>query len=592
MTDAPPEAPTSKPRIGCVIDGRYRLLDVIGRGGMGAVFRAEHMLMHKEVAIKILHPELGRIDGVARRFEREARSVSRLSHEHIIRVTDFGRTADGELFLVMELLRGEPLGAVLARGGRLPVERAVGVMRQVLDALDHAHRLGVVHRDLKPDNIMLARRDDLHERDHVKLLDFGIAKINEDAAASDGAPPLTQAGVTFGTPHYMAPEQATAEATDARADLYACGVILYEMLTGRRPFEAASVVQVLSMHLTMPPTSPRKLVPEAHLPEALDAVVLRALAKRREDRYQSASQFRQVLDTLDRMTPMAAATPAPAPTTVTAGRRAITLTIDLDAIRARTSGWWTRIPTQRRPWVVGGVGATLLVLVLFAAWPSPPLATPKRVAPAMLELLRPANEALERGDLPTARAMIEQLLATHSDAAPVHYVLANVSFAERDYAAALREYREAVRIDAGYGGDGVLLRNVRDLVGNKRFTDDAMALLTRDVGKPAGTMLADIASTDKRYEIRRAARNACVPLACARKIDLAQSYILDLGQAKSCEERRDAVIQLGQLGDARALEPLRKLKRRGGGVFGGLFGGGNECLRADLDDAIARLEPH
>jgi hypothetical protein len=230
-----------------------------------------------------------------------------------------------------------------------------------------------------------------------------------------------------------------------------------------------------------------------------------------------------------------------------------------------------------------------LALVLFAAWPSQRPTTPKPVAPAMAELLRPANEALERGDLPTARALVQQLLTTHSEAAPVHYVLANLSYAERDHVAALSEYRETLRLDAGYGGDAVLLRNVRDLVGNKRFTDDAIALLTRDVGKPAGAMLADIASNDRRYEIRSKARNACATLACTRQIDLVQSYILDLGQAKSCEERRDAVIQLGRIGDTRALEPLRKLKRRGGGIFG-LFGGGNECMKADLDDALARLE--
>jgi serine/threonine-protein kinase len=255
---------------------------------MGAVYRAEHLMMKKELALKLLHPELGRLDEVARRFEREAEAAARLSHGNIINVTDFGRTPDGRLFLVMELLHGPSLAEAIhpdgADGHAFDAARATHVLKQILRALDHAHAAGIVHRDLKPDNIILVERDG--EKDVVKLLDFGIAKITDDGKQS-----LTQAGVVFGTPEYLSPEQAMGEDADGRADLYAAGVILYEMLTGRRPYEAESRVEVVSMHLTRP----IPLLPPS-VPRPLAALVERAMAKKRDDRFPSAQAFLQAID--------------------------------------------------------------------------------------------------------------------------------------------------------------------------------------------------------------------------------------------------------------------------------------------------------
>src|SRR5438270_10316765 len=192
-----------------MIADRYRVLAPLGRGGMGAVYRVEHVMLKKELALKFLHAELGRLEEVARRFEREASACARLDHPNIIAVTDFGRTADGMLFLVMELLQGQSLTELIRPGGvgrPLPVERALHLERQILRALEHAHSSGIVHRDLKPDNVMVIARDG--ERDIVKLLDFGIAKMT---APDESGPPgqaLTQAGVVFGTPEYLSPEQA------------------------------------------------------------------------------------------------------------------------------------------------------------------------------------------------------------------------------------------------------------------------------------------------------------------------------------------------------------------------------------------------
>jgi serine/threonine-protein kinase len=269
---------------GTLIGDRYRVVAPIGRGGMGAVYRVEHVDLKKEFALKLLIGEISRNPEVATRFEREAEAAARLDHPNIIAVTDFGRTADGLLFLVMELLRGPSLGKTLAEGGALPVPRALHIMRQVLAALQRAHGAGVVHRDLKPENIVLVEREG--ERDVVKLLDFGIAKLASPGQGGAGEQ-LTRAGAIFGTPQYFAPEQAMGEPVDTRADLYSAGVMLYEMLTGQRPFEAQSVVELISMHITREPTPVSALAP--HVPVALADAVARAMAKRRADRFPDAS---------------------------------------------------------------------------------------------------------------------------------------------------------------------------------------------------------------------------------------------------------------------------------------------------------------
>jgi serine/threonine protein kinase len=232
-------APVIDPLIGAVVGERYRIVSRIGVGGMGAVYRAEHTMMRRDLAIKVLLTELGGREEFARRFEREAESASRLAHPNIITVTDFGRTPDGLPFLAMEFLAGDSLTSAIKQGP-LSRERALGIIRQILRALDHAHAAGIVHRDLKPDNIMLVERDG--QRDVVKILDFGIAKVTQPASGHEA---LTQAGVIFGTPEYLSPEQALGESVDARADLYAAGVILFEMLAGRRPFESEDKVRII-----------------------------------------------------------------------------------------------------------------------------------------------------------------------------------------------------------------------------------------------------------------------------------------------------------------------------------------------------------
>src|SRR5580698_8149923 len=233
---------------GTIIAERYRVESLLGEGGMGKVYSAEHVHMRKQVAIKVLHPEMSTTPEVVARFEREAVAAGKIAHPNVAAATDFGRLEDRSFFLVLEYVAGVDLRAVLRRGAVSP-ERAVHILRQITSAVGQAHAAGIVHRVLKPENIMLVEREG--DPDFVKVLDFGIAKVpvgeltNEEPAASaaSGAPKiLTQLGMVYGTPEYMAPEQALGQPVDARADLYAVGVMMFEMITGGRPFDHESKV--------------------------------------------------------------------------------------------------------------------------------------------------------------------------------------------------------------------------------------------------------------------------------------------------------------------------------------------------------------
>ncbi|PRP93852.1 Serine/threonine-protein kinase PknB [Enhygromyxa salina] len=279
--------------VGAVLHDRYEVQSLLGSGGMGAVFRARHTGLERDVAIKVLRPELGRDSSVAKRFEREATSASRLDHPNCVRVTDFGTTEDGTTYLVMELLEGSELEARLGRPWA--PEAMIETAKQMLCGLEHAHHFGIIHRDLKPENVFLTT--DFRGEELVKLVDFGIAKLLDE----QGVEKLTRQGIVFGTPRYMAPEQAAGGKIDARSDLYAAGLIFYEMLAGRPPFEADEPAQLLRMQIMAPPPP----LPES-VPAALAGVVDKLLEKSKADRYASA---REVIDALE----TAAASLAPGP---------------------------------------------------------------------------------------------------------------------------------------------------------------------------------------------------------------------------------------------------------------------------------------
>ncbi|MES1204901.1 MAG: protein kinase [Pseudomonadota bacterium] len=277
------------PWIGRVVDRRYKVLSRVGAGGMGLVYRVEHIQLGKIAAMKVLHAETARDGEAVRRFRNEAQAVSRLSHPNIVQTFDFGQS-EGSLYLVMEYVRGDDLATMVKRDGPMRFDRAVPLFVQICSALTEAHDSGVIHRDLKPENIVVvARRDGTV---HAKVLDFGLAKLRE---RSDGAD-ITSGGVVIGTPHYMSPEQVRCEPLDVRTDIYSLGATMYRVLTGTPPFEAPTPVGVLTMHITDTLEPPRARAPDLNLPPEADAIVARAMAKSREDRYASAADVQRDLE--------------------------------------------------------------------------------------------------------------------------------------------------------------------------------------------------------------------------------------------------------------------------------------------------------
>ena len=274
--------------VGRVLDGKYELRGRLGVGGMGTVYRARRVHIGDEVAVKVLHPKYLTDDAAIGRFRREARAAAQLHHPNVITIHDYGETEDdGEqlAYIVMELVRGESLRDILRGEGRLQPARAVALMRDICAGVGSAHRRNIVHRDIKPDNIIVLAPDDDHERETVKVVDFGIAKLR-DVATSEHT--LTMAGVVVGTPFYMSPEQCLGETLDARADVYSLGALLYEMLAGSPPFNAPTATGVIAKHLTDPPPRVPSNIP---VTPALAAVVERALSKEKEGRQADATEF-------------------------------------------------------------------------------------------------------------------------------------------------------------------------------------------------------------------------------------------------------------------------------------------------------------
>jgi len=272
------------PRVGKVLAERYRIDAVIGEGAMGKVYAAEHVLMRKRLAVKVLHRELSSVPELVARFEREAMAAANIDHPNIAGATDFGKLPDGAVFLALELVDGRCLRDEVGKGP-IAVARALHITRQVASALGAAHAQGIVHRDLKPENVMLVERGG--DPDFVKVLDFGVARVPIGEGAG-GAGPITRAGMVFGTPEYIPPEQALGQVSDGRADLYSLGVMLFEMLTGSRPFAADSKVSLVGQHLGKVPPKLAERAPGRPFPEAVEVLVATLLEKEVARRVQTA----------------------------------------------------------------------------------------------------------------------------------------------------------------------------------------------------------------------------------------------------------------------------------------------------------------
>jgi serine/threonine-protein kinase len=278
--------------IGSTLAGKYKIIKKLGEGGMGSVYQALQQPIERMVAVKVLLGKLAQDEVAVKRFEQEARAVSRMQHPNTVTIFDYGKTEDDRLYIVMEYLRGRTLSEALrqTQGAGLDAKRAIHVTRQVAASLHDAHAAGIIHRDLKPDNIFLTEMGGT--KDFVKVLDFGVAKMADDGNAGT----LTQTGMIFGTPKYMSPEQAEGKPIDFRADIYAIGVVLYEMLVGRPPFLADTPVALLLKHISEAPAPFRRLRPDLQVVPELEAVTMRALEKSPDRRYLTVSELVADLD--------------------------------------------------------------------------------------------------------------------------------------------------------------------------------------------------------------------------------------------------------------------------------------------------------
>jgi eukaryotic-like serine/threonine-protein kinase len=357
LVAAPGWAPSSEGLIGSVVDGRYELLSVIGEGGMGTVYETRHRALGKRFALKALRKDLALDGEIAARFIQEARTAAAVSHPGLVEITDFGRLESGQVYFVMELLEGQSLASLLRTGGPLPAARGLNIVRQLVHALRAAHEASIVHRDLKPDNIHIGRGDG--DADVVKIVDFGLAKVI-------GSSKLTRAGMVFGTPHYMSPEQAAGEIVDHRADIYALGIVMYEMFTGKVPFEADSYMGVLTKHMYVAPVPPSQLSPAVKSLGALEDVILRCLQKRPAARYENLTAL---LADLDQRLPSSAtgqARPLPPPSLLA---DQLELPWRAEGLPKRAFGYWPAVAVGLA--FVAGVALVIALRRSLSSAPAP-----------------------------------------------------------------------------------------------------------------------------------------------------------------------------------------------------------------------------
>jgi serine/threonine-protein kinase len=297
---AVPSAPVEEDLVGKTLNNRYLIEGKLGEGGFGSVYRAKQTQMNRDVALKVLHAQMARDPQVVGRFKREAQASSLLRAQHTVQVYDFDQTPEGVMYLAMEMLQGRSLHAILLQDGPIDPMRMVKVMDGIAESLGEAHAQGIVHRDIKPENIFLEPRP---SPDFVKVLDFGIAKIVAGDGVKSG-PQLTAVGQTLGTLEYMSPEQLMGQMLDGRSDLYALGILTFEMVTGQLPFDVKTPGEMITSHLKKVPPLMSAVAPERRIPPALDKVVARLLEKQREQRFKDTDELRAEL---------ARVTAAPAP---------------------------------------------------------------------------------------------------------------------------------------------------------------------------------------------------------------------------------------------------------------------------------------
>jgi hypothetical protein len=596
--------------IGQTLGGRYRVSALLGSGGMGAVYRAEHMELKKTVALKVLNQEMASHREAALRFEREAMVSAQIQHPNVVSATDSGRLPDGSLYLVLEYVSGRSLRDLVNDEGRLSPARALAIGAQIAEALGAAHRAQVVHRDLKPGNIMLLTEGDNPE--FVKVLDFGLARVAGDSAPGE---PLTRTGSVFGTPEYMSPEQARGEVVDHRADLYALGVILYELLSGKQPFIAPELVAILIKHIQEPPPP----LP-GDVPAPIAQYVMSLLDKEPSRRPADA---RQVAKALRKLAPASVGMASTAPPRARPSERAPRAVASLQklggvlqrvqwrSLARGPQGWlshaghaiaaaspaglrrvvalsgaslatWLARPLglmrQHRFVVIGALVGFCLTIVLGLGWGKWGNEVPEAVSARARQ-----GEAAALGQIAA--------VSPPDRGARASVALAIGYFNAAQYKEGLEAVEDALDIDPSIGSDPEILQGVRKAVEVPSTREPALELAAQRLGKAGADMLFDVwRSTNAKTPATRAARQWLDSDNVRASAPAALLLALQIREAKSCSAFLELLPRLTKDGDDRSLLPLRRLQSGSGCGFLGLEDC-YPCLRQGtaLDDAIAAV---
>lgn len=632
--------------VGSVLADRYRVEALLGSGGMGTVYRAEHVHMRKPVALKVLHLEMTAVAEVVKRFEREALAAARIDHPNVANATDFGRLENGSFYLVLEYVPGKTLRTVVDSEGALPLDRAVLIARQIASALEAAHGAGVVHRDLKPDNVMLVER--MGTSDFVKVLDFGIAKLSADPgdpSSTDTATQLTRLGTVFGTPQYMAPEQAAGRTVDHRTDLYALGLILHEMITGRPTFAAEELIALLTMQMTQPPPP----LPD-RVPQAISELVTRLLDKDPERRIGTATELVERFDALagakltvlERATGLPPSRGAIASATSQAARqqpdassRTVGGTLRAIAANARNLALaFIRTPAMRT--ISGRLGTRLTVRG--RRTPVPVWTVAVVVLAAVLAVIRAGSDPEARrgagassGEEGVAHASGSGETAAADDdegeAAPLEPLdpeLERVLVAARNgqpealYALQLRDekvrtarewlamaigrlkrreldeslaaYEQALQRQPSFASDKIMLGGLRHLAGKDAHADRVLSFAAQQLGSQGADLLFHAwSSTSRVTRTTQQAKELLESRDVRQSMSPALRIAMALREAETCEEIRKLLPEVEAKGDERSLRPLKDLAQTSGCGDDGKADC-YPCLREDskLQDALAQ----
>ena len=612
-------------RVGAVLADRYELTDFLGSGAMGDVYKGEHVLMRKTVAVKVLTSEVTGQGKIVERFRREAQAAANLDHANVCVATDSARTDQSDFFLVMEYLEGETLKEMIADQGSVSRQRALHIIDQICSALIRAHEVGVVHRDLKPDNIMIVERG--NDEEFVKILDFGIARVR----MTDEMPELTKTGAVFGTPSYMSPEQAAGDPVDHRTDLYALGSLLFELLAGRRVFEADRGAKVMAMHVSKEPPIPSEHAPHGVIDEPLESLILELLEKEPDDRPQTARDVRRRLheieprlvariepgvpiEGLDRLEATLPADPRPEKrrdpdTTIQVDEEAGGEADDPSRIVTETldgmSDWFRRNGSSSRWAALGLLGlvaamATTLLTVVFtgqgvqgkaarepAVVDSPVVQRQRWIQEVAVDS---AVESMRAGA--TRRAIAE--LSDQETGSPHRAYLLGRAYADiEEWERSVEHLKAALTLQPSYIQDETLVEGMVEALATVEgeAVEEAREVLAKRVDRP--TVREILGRTAWRNGSTRARRRARSILEENDALEALPEWVyhsIALRHSRGCEAHAEQIDKLVELGDPRGLEVLHVydgFRRTGCGRFEkeDCFG----CIRDDIAEAIEAL---